>query len=65
MSRGRKKVQNPKTEVIRISLGLRRELAMIKTRLGMPARYNEHDVMQAVVRMVTNNLQEKELTNDL
>ena len=66
MGRGRKKIQNPKTQVIRISLALRRELAILKTELRMPARYNEHDIMLALVRIVTNSItQEKELINEL
>lgn len=36
MSRGRKKIPNAKTEVVRISPSLKEGLVRVKTKLGMP-----------------------------
>ena len=61
MSRRRKKIPNAKTEVVRISPSLKEGLVRVKTKLGMPTRYKEGDVIQALLMMVENNFQEKEI----
>lgn len=61
MVRGRKTIPNAKTEVVRISPSLKEGLHRIKTKLGMPARYKEGDIIQAMLMMVENNFQEKEM----
>jgi hypothetical protein len=48
-------------QVVRISPSLKEGLVRVKTKLGMPTRYKEGDVIQALLMMVENNFQEKEI----
>lgn len=61
MSRGRKRIPNAKTEVIRVTPTVKEGLHRLKTKLGMPARYKEGDVIQALIMKVENNFQEMEI----
>ena len=49
--RGRKKMQNPKSEHIRISLGTRRGLFELAAKLKMPSKYKEAEIIEALIRI--------------
>ena len=61
MVRGRKRSLDPKSEVVRISPRVKEGLYRLKSKLGMPMRYTESDIIQAMIMMVENNFQEKEI----
>jgi hypothetical protein len=46
---GRRKKQNAKSEVIRISPMVRRELQIVKTDYRMPQRYTENEIIEAIL----------------
>ena len=54
--RGRKKIQNPKSEHIRISLKTRQDLLELRGILSMPRHYKEGDIIEGVVRLFKSQL---------
>jgi len=50
--RGRRKIQNPKSELVRITLRARKELVEIRRILQMPAYYKEGDVIEALIHII-------------
>lgn len=53
---GRKRLQDPKSEHIRISLRTRRELFELGRILKMPLYYNEGDIIDGLVHIVKSAL---------
>jgi hypothetical protein len=49
---GRRRVANPKDIRIRITRADRRELALLKIEHNLPGRYNEGDVVHALLQIV-------------
>jgi len=54
--KGRKKIQNPKSEHIRISLNARNGLLELRSVLGMPVYYKESDIIEGLIRLVKSEL---------
>jgi hypothetical protein len=49
---GRKKMQNSKSEVIRISKRARIGLSEIKKKMQMPSYYTENEIIEALVQVI-------------
>lgn len=49
---GRRKIQNAKTEVIRISQRVRFGLQKVKRDYRMPSRYTENEIIQAILTIL-------------
>ena len=49
---GRRKIADPKNIQIRITRGVRRELALLKIEYNLPSRYKEGDTVQALIKIL-------------
>lgn len=54
--RGRKKIQNPKSEHIRISIKARHDLLELRKILNMPLYYKENEIIEGLISLVKSQL---------